>query len=118
MLSERLEKHSIPEPNSGCILWCAATNRPEGGYGVLRVDGVLRYAHRLAWELKHGPIPDGMQVCRQCRGERRPAAKLTEADVRLIRTTPGTHLALADQFGVAFQTIAKVRAGERWKHVQ
>jgi len=43
-----------------CWLWTGGTNR--GGYGtfqgVVRGDG----AHRFAWELANGPIPEGMVV--------------------------------------------------------
>jgi hypothetical protein len=42
----------------------------EKGYGRInhRVDGriVSKYAHRLAWEAVHGPIPDGMIVMHTC----------------------------------------------------
>jgi hypothetical protein len=50
---------------SGCWEWTGATNK--GGYGILHT---LAYdsqkAHRLAWELTHGPIPDGLLICHHC----------------------------------------------------
>jgi Autographiviridae endonuclease len=51
------------------------------------------------------------------RGERHGAAKLTEAIVREIRTSPDTGRALAKRFGVPFQTISNVRRRKSWKHV-
>lgn len=36
------------------------------GYGVLISNKQRFYAHRLAWTLAHGPIPDGMHVCHHC----------------------------------------------------
>jgi hypothetical protein len=46
--------------SEACWLWTAATDR--NGYGILmmRRDGKKRpyAAHRIAWELTHGPIPD------------------------------------------------------------
>lgn len=36
------------------------------GYGAFRADGRLYGAHRFAWMLKNGPIPDGMMVCHRC----------------------------------------------------
>lgn len=85
------------------------------GYGALWVNGQNRGAHRLAWELKNGPIPHGMFICHRCdnrqcvnvdhlflgtrkdniddmvhkqrhaRGESQAASKLSEEDVLSIR---------------------------------
>jgi hypothetical protein len=40
-----------------------------GGYARLPSGrrGVYLYAHRVAWEAAHGPIPDGMHVHHKCR---------------------------------------------------
>lgn len=63
----RLAKFSAPQPN-GCILFTGA--RLPRGYGCMSVvvDGVMRrlYAHRVAFEIAHGPIPPGMYVCHRC----------------------------------------------------
>ncbi len=45
----------------GCLLWTGRTN--DKGYGVLG-DTVL--AHRIAWSLVHGPIPEGLCVLHTC----------------------------------------------------
>lgn len=37
-----------------------------GGYGQLRHGGKVRRAHRLAWELTRGPVPDGAFVYHRC----------------------------------------------------
>jgi HNH endonuclease len=47
-----------------CWEWSGARDRY--GYGKLRRDTVYWKAHRLAWTLEHGPIPDGMYVCHHC----------------------------------------------------
>jgi len=59
-----LDKISI-EPNSGCWLWTAGAD--EHGYGQMNADaeGFPRAAHRIAWILFRGPIPDGICVCHQ-----------------------------------------------------
>lgn len=36
------------------------------GYGRVRYDGKTRFAHRVAWELTHGQIPDGLCVLHIC----------------------------------------------------
>ena len=36
------------------------------GYGAMKVSGRQWGAHRLAWTLTHGPIPEGMFVCHTC----------------------------------------------------
>ena len=35
-------------------------------YRTVRLRGRVMYAHRAAWELAHGPIPDGMIVRHMC----------------------------------------------------
>ena len=60
-----------PSPD-GCWIWTAgvATSvRPRGRVcpdGRLRWAGRLRLAHRVSWELRVGPIPEGMQVLHRC----------------------------------------------------
>lgn len=43
----------------GCWLWTAWLS---GGYGRFRVGPRLVYAHRLAYELLVGPIPEGLEL--------------------------------------------------------
>lgn len=40
---------------NGCMLWNGALH--ELGYGVQRIEGKTRKAHRIAWESVNGPIP-------------------------------------------------------------
>lgn len=47
-----------------CWLWTRAKNTQ--GYGILQVDGSALRAHRVAWELRNGPIPGGLRVCHHC----------------------------------------------------
>jgi len=65
MVAERFEEKYTPEPNSGCWLWLGAAR--QHGYGELRLPtNKTILAHRLAYELYRGPIPDGMCVCHRC----------------------------------------------------
>lgn len=47
-----------------CWLWTASQDGR--GYGGLRVDGVLKKAHRLAYEICVGPIPTGLDLDHVC----------------------------------------------------
>lgn len=117
-LSERFWEQVNPEPNSGCWLWDGPFI--SFGYGHIaertgRNQKRTLKAHRVSWEIHHGPIPDGLCVLHKCdtpacvnpdhlilgtnsdnvrdrdskqrqaRGERNGAAKLTEQKVRDIR---------------------------------
>lgn len=47
-----------------CWMWTAA--RHEFGYGKIRVQRKDVGAHRVAWEITNGPVPEGMFVCHTC----------------------------------------------------
>ncbi len=64
LLVERLEEQSIPIPEAGCIIWLGSTST--NGYGQLVYKNRKVHAHRAAWELRHGPIPNGLEVCHTC----------------------------------------------------
>lgn len=48
----------------GCWEWAGAHDA--AGYGVFVVDGRMRKAHRIAWTLSVGPIPEGLKACHHC----------------------------------------------------
>lgn len=58
-----------------CWFWTARTN--ENGYGLfsVTVDGetVSWYAHRFAWHLTNGAIPEGLWVLHNCPGGDNPS---------------------------------------------
>jgi hypothetical protein len=64
-LRERLEAKTFPEPNTGCWLWAGAV--VGNGYGKIKVDGRLKYAHRVAYEQSVGPVPPGYELDHLCR---------------------------------------------------
>jgi hypothetical protein len=47
-----------------CWLYTGAMN--EHGYGLVNVKGKIYKAHRFAYLLLAGPIPDGLFLCHQC----------------------------------------------------
>lgn len=63
-----------------CWLWTAATTRE--GYGTIRFNGVTTCAHRIAYELLVGPIPQGLELDHLCR---------TPACVNPAHLEPVTH---------------------------
>ena len=64
--AERIAYYSKPDPLSGCHIWHGPL---KSGYGRLVCQnrtGYAQYAHRIAWEMKHGPIPDGLILRHRC----------------------------------------------------
>lgn len=53
------------EKTNDCWLWRAAIDRY--GYGKFNLNGKVIAAHRAAWELLRGPIPEGMEIDHLCR---------------------------------------------------
>lgn len=51
--------------SDGCWTWTAAINK-RWGYGAFREGGKTLRAHRVAWALTNGPIPDGLFACHHC----------------------------------------------------
>ena len=71
----------------------------------------------LKWGTQKENIQDCILKGRNSRGEGRPAAKLTESDVRLIRSSDLSGYALAKIFNVSATVIRRITKGEAWKHV-
>ena len=68
-LQERLLSHIKINAVTGCWEWQGSKRN---GYGRMivgsRTDGTRRSksAHRVAYELYHGEIPNGMEICHKC----------------------------------------------------
>jgi hypothetical protein len=89
--------------DDGCWMWQAArltrTNTGALSYGIIMWRGKSTNAHRVAWELTHGPIPEGLWVLHKCdeQGCVRPShlylgshADNTRDAIRRKRMTRGT----------------------------
>lgn len=61
-----LEK--VEREPGGCHVWTAYV-RPSG-YGMFGIGRRVHYAHRVAYELFVGPIPEGLQIDHLCRNRR------------------------------------------------
>lgn len=70
-VAERFWKYVVPEPNSGCWLWDGGYNSK--GYGRLYVGSVVdstarqALAHKLAFEMYRGEVPEGLELDHLCR---------------------------------------------------
>lgn len=136
------------EKGDGCWNWTGA--RIPSGYGSIGIQGTQVGAHRVAYELEVGAIPEGMFVCHHCdnkqcvrpdhlylgtpkknsedavaRGrmvlrERHPNSKLTEAQVREIRSGVAagqTQTSFAKRFNVSARAVQFVVRGATWRGV-
>lgn len=65
-----------------CWLWTG--RKDDGGYGRFTFNGKERLAHRVSYELTHGPIPEGQDI--------RHLECDTPACVRPDHLKPGSHL--------------------------
>lgn len=61
---ERFMDRISPEPMSGCWLWLGPPIKD--GYGLFVANRHTTTAHRWAWMLFRGAIPDGKVVCHHC----------------------------------------------------
>jgi hypothetical protein len=55
----------VKKTDDGCWLWIAS--KSVGGYGWFRLDGRMRYAHVVVFEMANGPKPAGTDLDHLCR---------------------------------------------------
>lgn len=130
-----------------CWIW--KSTRHGKGYGHFSLTGQggsIAKAHRVAYEIVHGPIPAGMYVCHRCdnpacvnphhlwlgtnddnlkdrqnkerqaRGERSGRTLMTSEAVREIRLSPPDDIGWARRLGVSKSTVRCARIGRSWRH--
>ena len=82
--------------NGDCLEWHGSRHRD--GYGTVWVDGKSHKAHRIAWRLWRGEIPDGMVVMHTC--DNPPCVDIhhlrvgTQADNMRDRDAKGRHVSV------------------------
>lgn len=64
-MHEIWERFVEVDPLTGCHLWLGALDSDDL-YGQLSLLGFRLSAHRVAYELEYGPIPDGLHVLHKC----------------------------------------------------
>jgi hypothetical protein len=129
-----------------CWLWTASVNRK--GYGQFGFNGRCRLAHRVAYQIVNGSIPNGLCVLHRCDipacvnpahlfvgsksennadmrakgraavGEACGTSKLTRDAAAAIRGAVGPHAAIAAMFGVHQSTVTRIKSGRIWVEAQ
>lgn len=67
-IADRFYVKTIRDDSTGCLLWTGATCGSRLKYGAFTWHGRRQVtAHRAAWMLEVGPIPDGWEVDHLCR---------------------------------------------------
>lgn len=117
-------------PMSGCHLWIGGAQ--VWGYGNFYMKPHVMSAHRVAYLMKHGSIPDGMIVRHKCDtpqcvnpdhlevgttsdniadkiNRRRDVRKISLEDRVKVAASNKTYAELADEYGVSVSTINKIK---------
>jgi hypothetical protein len=129
--------------DDGCWEW-TGTRTPHG-YGTIGAGGRggrHRHAHRVAWELFYGPIPNGLEVCHTCDNRAcvrpdhlwlgthrenmldmaakgrapRGFAKLTDSQVAEVRSSTQSNRQTGELFGIDAAAVSRIRSrlSYRW----
>jgi hypothetical protein len=123
-----------------CWRWCASKQR--NGYGVFFYNNKLDRAHRVAWMLTNGPIPDGMLVMHTCDNRecvnpthlktgtdydnvqdmvskgRHGEGKLSREAAQAIREDGRRHRVIAAEYGVSRPLISAIKRGDAWRETR
>lgn len=68
-VAEKLRDYVAIDPVTGCHIW--QRHVAPNGYGQICTPGrIRRIAHRAAYEVAKGPIPDGLQIDHLCKNTR------------------------------------------------
>lgn len=129
------KNYRIEDRGHATPCWIWAGRLEKSGYARVRIRGRRLLAHRAMYEQEIGPVPAGLQLDHLCRvpacvnpahlepvtaaenTRRAERAKLTEGDIREIRSSELSAAALAARFGVGEANIWAVRRGDTWKDV-
>ncbi len=147
----KVDRHEV----EGCWIWQGAIALPNkcgqryGCFGLCQNGKKTTWrAHRFAWMLCNGEIPDDMVIMYSCdvplcvnpnhlkaatqaqnvadrdakgrtaRGENHGASKLTDMQAKFIKRSSKPTQALANRFGVHYTTVMKIKQGVNWAHVE
>lgn len=140
MRREDVVKRYRVDRETGCWRYTGAITK--NGYGCARVGGRVQYAHQIAYELAHGPMPDGTEIdhvyARGCRHKdcinpahleavtrfeniRRQRQVTIDAETVAIvkaRVLDGdTSKEIAETMGINLHTVLNIRRGRTWADI-
>lgn len=132
----------VAKAAAGCWVWTAY--KMPNGYGNFRTPQRHELAHRTAYRLFVGPIPDGLEILHSCdtpscvnpehlslgtrvdnmqdarrkgrtaQGSRHGRSKLSDAEIAEIRVAPGYQWEVAIRYGITQSHVSAIRSGKRW----
>ena len=141
-IKEVFEESVIPEPNSGCWLWTGVCNRD--GYGQFNSDGAHRASFSIyrgpiplnMCVCHHCDTPccvnpdhlfigtqkeniadrhtKGRSKGGSLPGDKNRNSKLTPKQVIAIREDARIQKDIANDYGISFKTVSKIKLGQRW----
>lgn len=141
---QNFHRKYVINQTSNCWEWKKPNKQ---GYGRFYVNGTSTFAHRYAYEMYKGPIPDTYVVrhlcnnpsCvnpnhldvgttyenmqdkvlsnRQAKGKDHGRAVLTNTQIIQIYQSSKSNYDLATQYNVTPQLISFIRSGKNWKHL-
>lgn len=128
----------VPDEN-GCMNFPIGINGH--GYAIIRNDdGKYVPCHRLAWELKFGPIAQGLCACHKCDNRKcvnpdhlflgtnadnvrdkiskgRVPSILSPRQVAEIVNSDESQTVIAKRYGLAQETVSAIKTGKTWRHL-
>ena len=142
---ERFESKYQCLSEDECWPWLGGgTNDSAGGYGQFKLNGRMRLAHRVSYDLYKGDVPDNMMVLHTCDNRRcvnphhlrlgtakdnaqdmvlkgrEGQSKLTVEQVAQIKALLQESLPqkiIADRFGISQSEVSHINNGHRWSHI-
>jgi hypothetical protein len=140
----RLEMSKEIDASTGCWIWKGA--KTKGGYGELRVEGRVKYTHRLSATLYFGfDESSGLYVLHRCdvracfnphhlfvgtqaenmqdasakgRLGRGKLKPQQVAQIKRLLMDDWTHADLARRYGVSAATISQIARRQIWKNIE
>lgn len=141
-LAERFARFFVRGGPEECWLWLGSIDQK--GYGRFAMGGGRDWrAHRVAYQIVHGAVPDGLHVLHSCdnpacvnprhlsadtnhvnreqaweRDRHWTVRKITPADLVEIKKSALPHSVLAEQYGLHQSEISRLRSGRRGIGIQ